>query len=176
MEAALNFTANFKFQILNLAKIDLEFEATPVMASGGIQDYHTTYFGDNCLWMYYNYNFLKYTTRIRKQFAKCGFNIRDMIDSSDSWDDFVHTLKYQKDWFLRGQKCEIDEPVNEQEISFLSGEFLPNLNQDDYVYYSYCFGDYDLTDWLFPDENVDVRNHDQDIYDEMIKDRKEKEE
>ena len=64
--------------------------------------------------------------------------------------------------------CEIEEQVNEQEISFLTGSFLdfmPVFNQDEYVWGSHCFGTIDWTEALFPDPNVDVRNHDQEIYD-----------
>jgi len=94
VEAALNFTTNFKVQILNLVKLDFEFEFTPAMASGGVQDYHTAYFGDNCLLLYYDYNVLKYNTRIRKQFAECGMNLRELVDESETWADLVKKTKF----------------------------------------------------------------------------------
>ena len=101
--------------------------------------------------------------------------MKDIILESDSWEDFVKKTKYEKDWWYRALKCEIEEPVNEQEFSMLTGSFIPAFNQDEYVWGSHCFGTIDWTEALFPDPEVDVRNHDQEIYDEMIQEEKEEE-
>ena len=80
--------------------------------------------------------------------------MKDVILDSESWKDFAEKMKNEKEW-LKANKCEIDEPVNQQEISFLTGSFIPAFNQDEYVWGSYCFGTIDWTEPLFPDTDND---------------------
>jgi hypothetical protein len=55
-EAAVNITANWKIQIMNFIKTDLEVQFTPIMGTVGMKTYSTSYLGDNCVWVYDNYH------------------------------------------------------------------------------------------------------------------------
>ena len=110
IQASMNFTTNFKVQILNLVKLDLEFEFVPALVTFGVKHYSTSYLGDNCIWLYTNHHALLYETRLTKNIARCGMNIKDKILGADSWDDLQSILKYDAfNFWLTGASCHFDE-------------------------------------------------------------------
>ena len=49
------------------------------MVTAGIDFYNTVWMGDNCLWAYYSYRTLTYTTNISHKMAKCGYNAKKIM-------------------------------------------------------------------------------------------------
>lgn len=113
VQASMNFTVNYKVQVLDLIKVDFEFEFVPALITFGVKHYSTSYLGDNCIWAYTNHHTLMYQTRVTKNIARCGMNARDKIAEADSWDDLQRMMKYDAfNFWLSGQKCYFEDELN----------------------------------------------------------------
>ena len=120
LQASLNLTTSFKIQILNLAKFDLEIDFVPLLLGIGASAYTSSLLEDNCIWVYFESVILTLTTRLKKNFARCGFNLKNDIKEMDSLDElFKIGAKLLEDYIYT---CEFDDQMGEntQKLDFLS--------------------------------------------------------
>ena len=91
----------------------MEFDFAPILITFGLKSYTTDYLGDNCLWTYTNHHTMLYETRLTKNIARCGMNIRDKIDDAQDWTDIEKDIKYDglNFWFAKPQ-CYFEEEMN----------------------------------------------------------------
>ena len=120
-------TANIKFQILNLIKVDLEVEFVPILVGIGASESTTSLLEDNCFWFYFEMNTLAIFTRLKKNIATCGGNLRNVIDEMESWDKLLDIGTLLRDDMFA---CQFDDDFGEntQSINFLSDTLLPDFN------------------------------------------------
>lgn len=86
LQVSLNLTTNIKFQIFNLIKIDLEIDFVPLLVGIGGSGYTSSLLEDNCSWVYWEMNLMALTTKLRKNVATCGGNVRNVVGEMESWD------------------------------------------------------------------------------------------
>jgi len=75
IETSLNLTLTLKAEVLN-SRFEVELDLVPFMAKMGAEAYTTARLADNCLWIYYQYNALMFTTKFRKNLPTCGMNFK----------------------------------------------------------------------------------------------------
>jgi hypothetical protein len=150
LQPSLNLTTTWKVSILNSFKFEYEFEITPLLFTLGADLYSNSMLGDNCVMAYYNYETLRFDSRIKKNIKQCSFDFKRILVDPSTF----------------GFGCEYDEifGTDKQHLKFLSGslsEFVPfaalrnALNKDDYVFFSYCLGSLDWARFITaPHTNV----------------------
>jgi len=85
MQTSTNITANFKMELLNLVKFDIEFEFVPLLIGISMEFYTTSAIGDNCVWPNIKIKPLNFYTRVTKNIAHCGKNLFSIIEEAPDW-------------------------------------------------------------------------------------------
>lgn len=65
----------------------------PILLSLGTSVYTNSALGDNCLWMHSEFEALVVRTKVTKNIARCGRNIKDTILQEDTWGDIATALE-----------------------------------------------------------------------------------
>lgn len=153
--------------------MEIEFELVPAIISGGLSFYTTSLGEDNCGWTHYSWNIAQYTTKFGQNIANCQMSVRDQLLKANDWNSALLTLKNDPLWFINPNDlvCDYDYPYigkTVHELSFpFSGslfgdiismpeEYLPYVNQEEYVSYSYCLGSVNWVKLLVPEKSLDT--------------------
>jgi len=111
VQGATNITTKLAVQFFKNFIFDIQMDFSPVVANGGVSYYMTSEGEDNCVWVWYGWEFFNVDTKIGKNLPTCGFNLRDAILKADKWSDVL--LGKNIDWKeLFACKPSYEESVN----------------------------------------------------------------
>ena len=135
---------------MNFAKFEVEVEVVPILLGLGFSVYSNSAFGDNCFWGHGEFEALVVRTRVTKNIAKCGRNIKDTILHEDTWEQIGAALE---NFDLGHIDCAYDEieGPNRQQFDFLS---YPTIEYSR-IFGNICLGDLKILDKLLLSEDVE---------------------
>lgn len=111
-------------------QFDLEFEVVPILLGVGGSFYQNSALGDNCFWADVELQTLSYQTRLTKNIAQCGNNLRDFIAYEEDWTSLLANLTTDGLKWLTSLDCRynLGSGANQQHIDILSGSLAPTWN------------------------------------------------
>ena len=68
-----------------MVKVDLEVEVVPLLMGFGFSSYQSTAIEDGCFWLHNDWQGITVQTRLTKNFARCGANLKSIVEDADSW-------------------------------------------------------------------------------------------
>ena len=91
-------------QLMHYAKFEVEFQIVPLVVEAFIEGYLGSAADDNCFSLFSKLIPLQFTTTLTKNIAKCGLNLRDVIDKAETW-----TQVPQHFLSMSEAKCQFDD-------------------------------------------------------------------